>query len=89
MVGGETARDDNQGAEPGTLAAIDNTQPIGAIAKSEITARHDAGSDANETIDGLNDTDEIMRRAAEEVTIESGDLEDVPVFDRGNTLPRI
>jgi hypothetical protein len=52
---------------------------------------HDAGSGANETIDGLDSTTEAMRRAAEDTP--SGalpdDVEVVPVFDRADLAPKV
>ena len=53
--------------------------------------RHDAGSGANETEDGLDATAEALRHAAEDTP--SGalpdDLEKVPVFDRAGLAPKI
>jgi hypothetical protein len=65
--------------------------PAGGQARSQITGRHDAGSGANETIDGLNSTEESLRKGAEETPIGSADkpLEDVPVFDRGKLPPKV
>jgi hypothetical protein len=87
-----TGREDHLGlAEAGATAASDIRQPIGAEPRSELTGSHDAGSGANETTDGLTDLDETLRRAAEETPSgrpESAD-EDVPVFDRGNALPKV
>ena len=52
---------------------------------------HDAGSAANETIDGLDATTEALRHAAEDTP--SGalpdDVEAVPVFDRADLAPKI
>jgi hypothetical protein len=52
---------------------------------------HDAGSEANETADGLNSTAEALRRAAEDTP--SGalpdDIETTPVFDRADIAPKI
>lgn len=90
VLGNPVGRDDEQGGEPGTLAAEDVHQPVGAIPKSTITGRHDAGSGANETIDGLDETEEMTRQTAEDVPAGSGDdVDDIPVFDRGDTLPRV
>jgi hypothetical protein len=63
---GSTSREHNQGAEPDTAAAEDIAQPVGAEPRSHVTARDDVGSGANETVDGLNDTEEMTRRAAED-----------------------
>jgi hypothetical protein len=53
--------------------------------------RHDAGSGANETTDGLDASTEALRHAAEDTP--SGalpeDVEIVPVFDRADLAPKI
>jgi hypothetical protein len=53
--------------------------------------RHDAGSGANETTDGLDASAEALRHAAEDTP--SGalpeDVETVPVFDRADLPPKI
>jgi hypothetical protein len=53
--------------------------------------RHDAGSGANETTDGLDASTEALRHAAEDTP--SGalpdDLEKVPVFDRADLAPKV
>ena len=53
--------------------------------------RHDAGSGANETSDGLDAINEALRHAAEDTP--SGalpeDVETVPVFDRADLAPNI
>jgi hypothetical protein len=53
--------------------------------------RHDAGSGANETTDGLDASTEALRHDAEDTP--SGalpdDLEKVPVFDRADLAPKI
>ena len=53
--------------------------------------RHDAGSGANETTDGLDASTEALRHAAEDTP--SGALPDdpekVPVFDRADLAPKI
>jgi hypothetical protein len=82
-----TGREYNQGAEPETAAAEDIAQPVGAEPRSNVTGRHDPGSGANETVDGLNDTEEMTRRAAEDTAPGTRDR-DTPVFDRGRTIPK-
>jgi len=64
---------------------------VGAQRRSEVTGRHDAGSGANETVDGLTSSEEAMRRGAEDTPIDAPepDLEDLPVFDRGEALPKV
>jgi hypothetical protein len=52
---------------------------------------HDSGSQANETVDGLDATSESLRHAAED-TPSGARLEDVektPVFDRAGAAPKI
>jgi hypothetical protein len=52
---------------------------------------HDSGSQANETVDGLDATAEALRHAAEDTA--SGatpdDVEKTPVFDRADLAPKI
>lgn len=53
---------------------------------------HDAGSGANETIDGLDSTDEAIRHAAEDIPTgqrPEGQIESVPVFDRAGLPPKV
>ena len=53
--------------------------------------RHDAGSQANETVDGLDATTEALRHAVEDTPREDkpDDVETVPVFDRADLPPKI
>jgi hypothetical protein len=53
--------------------------------------RHDTGSQANETVDGLDATTEELRHAAEDTPsgAGSGDIEKTPVFDRAGLAPKI
>jgi hypothetical protein len=53
--------------------------------------RHDAGSGANETADGLDATNEALRHAAEDIPSSDApdDVENVPVFDRADLPPKI
>jgi hypothetical protein len=44
-------------------------EPVGAQPRSEITGRHNAGSGANETIDGLTSSEEAIRGGAEDTPI--------------------
>src|SRR5207247_1019098 len=66
-------------------------KPIGARPRSEVTGRHDAGSGANETVDGLTSSEEAVRRGAEDVPIKAPKeaTDDVPVFERAGTLPKV
>jgi hypothetical protein len=62
----------------------------GARPRSEITGRHDEGSGANETIDGLDELQEAARQGAEDIPAsEKGDdFKNLPVFDRGESEPK-
>jgi len=53
--------------------------------------RHDAGSGANETTDGLDAITEALRHAAEDTPSGAlpSDVEAVPVFDRADLAPKI
>jgi hypothetical protein len=87
---GPAGREQTQGAEPGTLSEDDIRQPIGAEPRSAVTGRHDAGSGANETADGLSSTEEMTRQAAEETALDATDADDeaepeLPIFDRART----
>jgi hypothetical protein len=81
------------GREPDlpSLAASDIAQSVGMQRRSEVTGRHDTGSGANETADGLNSSEEAVRQGAEEIPIGAPeeDIEDLPVFDRADALPKV
>jgi hypothetical protein len=55
------------------------------------TKPHDSGSQANETVDGLDAETEALRRAAEDTPSAAApaDVEKVPVFDRAGLAPKI
>jgi hypothetical protein len=70
----------------------DNRFPNAFEAGQQVTARpHDTGSQANETMDGLDATTEALRHAAEDTPSGAGpgDVERVPVFDRADLAPKI
>jgi hypothetical protein len=71
---------------PSDIATSDGTRP-----RSRVTGRHDAGSGANETVDGLTSSEEAIRRGAEDIPIGAPqrELEDIPVFDRADALPKV
>lgn len=85
-----TARDDRREAR---LAEAGTTPPsVDRRRASDHTDVHDPGSDANETADGLNESEEALRHAIEDVA--SGGSPDeptetVPVFDRRSLPPKI
>jgi len=58
----------------------------------QVPARpHDSGSQANETVDGLDASTEALRHAAEDTPTGTGpgDVEKTPVFDRADLAPKI
>jgi hypothetical protein len=71
----------------------ENTMPKNnPEAGEQVAARpHDSGSQANETVDGLNADAEALRHAAEDTP--SGampdDVEKTPVFDRAGQAPKV
>jgi len=52
---------------------------------------HDAGSQANETVDGLDATTETLRHATEDTPsgARPDDVEKTPVFDRADLAAKI
>jgi hypothetical protein len=69
-----------------------NRDPSTAETGERVPARpHDSGSQANETLEGLNSTTEALRHAAEDMAsgAELDDIEKTPVFDRADLAPRI
>jgi hypothetical protein len=87
-----TGRQDHHGlTESGATAASEIKKPIGARPRSEVTGRHDAGSQANETADGLSALEEALRHAAEDTPSggTGGKADDVPVFDRAGAPPKL
>ena len=66
--------------------------PVTTETGERIPARpHDAGSQANETEDGLDLATEAMRRSAEDTPSGTGrgDIEKTPVFDLADLAPKI
>ncbi|TMJ04895.1 MAG: hypothetical protein E6G97_05195 [Alphaproteobacteria bacterium] len=85
-------RENDFGADPGTLAEDEIRHPeIESHPKSEVTGRHDEGSGANETIDGLDEMQEAVRHATEDLPAsERGDdFKKLPVFDRAESEPKV
>jgi hypothetical protein len=50
---------------------------------------HDTGSQANETVDGLDADTEALRHATEDAPTGPGKVEKTPVFDRADLPPKI
>src|SRR4051812_39347569 len=88
LLPGITGREDNLGADPASESRLDINQPIGAEPRSAITGRHEPGTRANETADGLSGTEEAVRRAAEDEPETEG-FDELPVFDRAESMPKI
>lgn len=79
-------------ADRGTLADDEVRRPeIAARPRSEITGRHDEGSGANETIDGLDEVQEALRHSVEDIPASEKPetIEKVPVFDRAAIEPKV
>jgi hypothetical protein len=69
-----------------------NRDPVTSETGEQVPARpHDAGSQANETVDGLDATTEATRHAAEDTPSGTGPgkIEKTPVFDRADLPPKI
>jgi hypothetical protein len=69
-----------------------NRDPVTTETGEQVPARpHDSGSQANETVDGLDTTAETLRRAAEDTPSGASpdDIEKIPVFDRAVIAPKI
>jgi hypothetical protein len=85
-------RENDFGADPGTLTEDEIRHPeVGAVPMSTITGRHDDGSGANETIDGLDEIQEAVRQGAEDTPLSERDkdFENLPVFDRSEAEPKV
>jgi hypothetical protein len=70
----------------------DEVRPgVGSRPRSEITGRHDEGSGANETADGLDEYQEAARHGAEDIPASERrkTMADIPVFDRAETEPKV
>jgi hypothetical protein len=69
-----------------------NRDPVTPEAGEQVPTRpHDAGSQANETDDGLDAAAEATRHAAEDTPTGTGreKIEKTPVFDRADLPPKI
>jgi hypothetical protein len=68
LLDSPAGREDRQGLPgAGEIPAREIARPLGGQPRSEITGRHDAGSGANETIDGMSSTNEALRQGAEDI----------------------
>ena len=76
---------------PTETPATEGPQAVGRRV-SDTTNVHDEGSDANDTDDGLTESEEAIRQAAEDVPTGAslaGPTDAVPVFDRGGLPPKV
>ena len=72
--------------------AKDTVTDAGPNSGKQVPARpHDSGSAVNETVDGLDATTEALRKAVEDTPTgaTTEDPEEVPVFDRAGSPPKI
>ena len=74
-----------------SVAVDEDVRPARAQRRGDVTNRHDEGSGANETIDGLDEIQEAARQGAEDIPVSERDVEfeKLPVFDRGESEPKI
>ena len=86
-------RENDFGAsDEGTLAQAEIERPeVLSRPCSQVTGRHDEGSGANETIDGLDELQEAVRHGAEDIPSSDKDreFERLPVFDRAESEPKV
>jgi hypothetical protein len=80
--------------DPESRLVADDSDPLHPLPpepRGEITGRHDEGSGANETVDGLDELEEERRRATEDVATneERQRIRAIPVFERGDLPPKI
>jgi hypothetical protein len=91
LLPGITGREDDLGADPASPSAADVNKLVGAGPRGDVTGGHQPGMGANETTDGLSETEEAVRAAAEDGTdVEEADREDSddPKFD-ADTITKI
>lgn len=72
--------------------SADNPDQIAPDTGEQVPARrHDAGSGANETVDGLDAATEALRRATEDTPSDTGagKIKETPVFDRADLPPKL
>ncbi|RYE32948.1 MAG: hypothetical protein EOP23_10520 [Hyphomicrobiales bacterium] len=84
--------DDERGPALNANQTAVEADPAESSRVSDRTNVHDAGSDANDTPDGLTESEEAVRQAAEDVPVGRplrGKVETIPVFDRGSLPPKV
>lgn len=83
--------DERETEQPNTSGIDADPVDVGSRV-SDRTNVHDAGSDANDTPDGLTEQEEAVRHAAEDIPTGAspeGLIENTPVFDRGGLPPKV
>lgn len=78
--------------QPNPLEVGIGADPADTRRTSERTNVHDAGSEANDTQDGLTESEEAVRQAAEDIPTggsPQGPTESIPVFERGSLPPKV
>jgi hypothetical protein len=85
-----TGRENDHGvADRGVLAEDEiRDKEILTQPRSATTGRHDEGSAANDTDDGLNETEEEVRELAEDVPL-GEEFDAATVFDQRLTPPKV
>lgn len=86
-IKGAPVRPEDASVRPDQDAPISDRRRAG-----DQTNVHDAGSDANDTVDGLTGQEEAVRQAAEDIPAgrdPAGSTEATPVFDRGSKPPKV
>lgn len=89
LLENEMGHEDHQGAVQPSEAFDDTTKPIGARRRSEETNVHLDGEGGVETRDGLSESEEATRHAAEDREDREARKVERPVFDRGDTPPKV
>lgn len=69
----------------------DDVRQPDVVSRPRGDVRHDEGSGANETADGLDEYQEAARHGAEDIPADEKrkTLKDIPVFDRAESEPKV
>lgn len=89
LLEGVTGRQDDQGALPGSTSEDEIRKPMPGRPQSEAGGNDVSATGKDETADGLDESEEALRRSAEETALGEQSEEDIPVFERGGTKPRV
>jgi hypothetical protein len=67
-----------------------NPALVGGRRRSDLTGKHDEGSNANDTVDGLDEETEDLRHNAEDIPTGAKDpFDELPVFDRAEAERKV